>query len=145
MPRTFEKSIKRSFIKDVNLEIQCSISLGELVDKISILKVKQLNITDTEKLKFIESEKTTLEDTLNKLHLEGIDDYLQKLQAVNSNLWKIEDDIRDKERSKEFDEQFVALARSVYQVNDERFAIKNKVNEFYGSSLKEMKSYKKYD
>lgn len=126
------------------MEVICKVSLGELVDKLSILKIKQKFINDPKKLDDVAKEAMALEETLAGLNLEGVGHHLEQLIEVNTKLWKIEDDIREKERSKEFDEKFIELARAVYVTNDERFARKNRVNETYGSELKEVKSYEEY-
>lgn len=125
--------------------INTPISLGELIDKISILKIKKKNISDTKKLIFINKELTLLESILS----ESIDDkkisqFLYKLVKINSKLWKIEDDIRNCERNKKFDQKFVDLARAVYVTNDQRSAIKLEINNFFGSKIIEVKSYKEY-
>ncbi|MCK5073670.1 MAG: hypothetical protein KAQ98_09610 [Bacteriovoracaceae bacterium] len=124
--------------------IDCKISLGELVDKISILRIKKKFLDGTEKLMYVDKENLTLTRILNDLKLDGIDSFLNELIEVNTKLWKIEDDIREKERNGEFDQDFIKFARSVYITNDERFRIKNRINESYGSDLREVKSYKKY-
>ena len=125
--------------------INTPISLGELLDKISILKIKQKNIKDEKKLVLINEELSLLESTLRN----SIDDnkillYLSKLLLINEKLWKIEDDIRDCERKKKFDENFIKLARSVYINNDKRSEIKLEINNYFGSTLIEVKSYEKY-
>ena len=125
--------------------INTPISLGELMDKISILKIKKNNIKNEEKLKFINEELTLMESTLKKTISDSkINEFLDKLVDVNSKLWKIEDDIRDCERNKKFDEKFIDLARSVYITNDKRSEIKLDINNLFGSSLVEVKSYEKY-
>ncbi len=125
--------------------INISVSLGELLDKISILIIKQKNITEHGKLKNINKELETLNDTLkNYLKEQEFDFYLKSLLSINTKLWKIEDDIRECERQKKFDQKFVDLARSVYFTNDERAKIKNEINKTFGSELVEVKSYKKY-
>lgn len=124
--------------------VQIKVSLGELVDKISILMIKQKKITDQQKLTFINDELKTLKETLDELNLDGIQKFLDELITVNEQLWDIEDDIRDKERQKKFDEEFIELARKVYVTNDQRFSIKNNCNTSYGSQLREVKSYQKY-
>ena len=125
--------------------INISVSLGELLDKISILIIKQKNITERGKLENINKELETLNDTLkNYLKEQEFDFYLKSLLSINTKLWKIEDDIRECERQKKFDQKFVDLARSVYFTNDERAKIKNEINKTFGSELVEVKSYKKY-
>ncbi|AUN99352.1 hypothetical protein DOM21_04200 [Bacteriovorax stolpii] len=126
------------------MNINCEISLGELVDKISILKIKLEKITDTEKLKHVQREEETLSKTLASLKLDNIDYHLNQMIDVNQKLWKIEDDIRDLERDKDFGEAFIELARAVYITNDERFRRKNTINTTYKSGLVEVKSYKDY-
>lgn len=126
------------------MNIECEISLGELVDKLSILKIKLLKITDEEKLQHVRKEEKALADKLNSLGLKNIDFHLQQMIEINSKLWKIEDDIRDLERAKTFNEQFIELARAVYITNDERFKRKNTINTLYKSGLVEVKSYKDY-
>jgi hypothetical protein len=126
------------------MEVNCFISLGELVDKLSILKVKYENIEDPQKLDFIKKEMDLLESELQKLDLTGVDGYLNKLIKVNRSLWDIEDQIRLKEKEEEFGAEFIEIARSVYKTNDLRFNIKNEVNDRYGSSIREMKSYEDY-
>jgi hypothetical protein len=125
--------------------ITTPISLGELVDKISILKIKSKNIIDAEKLTLINNESALLELTLKKSVSDSkINQYLYKLIEINSELWKIEDDIRDCERNKIFDKKFIELARSVYITNDKRSEIKLEINKYFGSVLVEVKSYEKY-
>ncbi len=126
------------------MQIRCEVSLGELVDKLSILKIKQQKISDKTKLTHVNHEAEVLSYTLNGLGIHGIDLYLNKLIEINTKLWIIEDEIRDKERSKTFDEKFIALARSVYITNDQRFECKNEINQKYSSGLVEVKSYQKY-
>ena len=125
--------------------IDTPISLGELVDKISILIIKDKNIDDLNKKNHVNKELSFLKDTLKKyLKEEEIKDYLDELIEINSKLWAIEDDIRDCERNKLFDQKFIDLARSVYFTNDIRAEIKSKINKNFGSEFIEVKSYKKY-
>lgn len=126
------------------MNINCEVSLGELVDKISILKIKSQKISDPEKLKHVKKEEEVLLKTLTSLSLVGIDQHLEGLVEINLKLWKIEDDIRDLERAKSFGEDFIALARAVYITNDERFKRKNAINNHYKSGLVEVKSYQDY-
>lgn len=126
------------------MNVQCSVSLGELVDKISILVIKQRHIKDEQKLVHVRKEEQVLRQTMNGLGLEGIQSFLDRLVDINSVLWKIEDDIREKERQKKFDQEFIELARAVYVTNDQRFKVKNEINERFGSELREVKSYKEY-
>lgn len=126
--------------------INTPISLGELVDKISILKIKEKNINDKEKRALINQELTLLEKILEKALKDknSIQKYLDELININSKLWKIEDDLRENERKKNFDQEFIELARSVYFINDQRSQIKYKINKKFGSQIIEVKSYAKY-
>ena len=125
--------------------INTPISLGELVDKISILIIKQKNITDETKLDHVKKELDFLQKTLmNYVQQEEINNYLENLININSKLWNIEDDIRECERKKLFDQTFIDLARSVYFTNDERANVKNDINKNFGSELVEVKSYEEY-
>ena len=125
--------------------INTPISLGELLDKISILIIKQKNITDDAKLDHVKKELDFLQKTLmNYVQKEEINNYLENLININSKLWNIEDDIRECERKKLFDQTFIDLARSVYFTNDERAKVKNDINKTFGSELVEVKSYEEY-
>lgn len=126
------------------MNIECKISLGELVDKLSILKIKLEKITDEEKLQHVKKEENVLAEKLYSLQLENIDQHLNQMIEINLKLWKIEDDIRELERAKDFNQEFIELARAVYKTNDERFKRKNTINALYKSSLVEVKSYKGY-
>lgn len=119
------------------------VSIGEIVDKLSILNIKKNNITDESKLFNVIAEYDYLYDVVfNQLKIES-DDF-NNLLLVNESLWKIEDDIRDKERDKVFDTEFIELARSVYITNDKRAKIKKEINLKYGSLFVEEKSYLNY-
>jgi len=124
--------------------IECEISLGELVDKISILRIKLQKIEDPAKLAHVKKEERVLSSKLNSLNLENIDHHLKEMIDVNLILWKIEVDIRDLERAREFNQPFIELARQVYITNDERFKRKNTINTTYKSGLVEVKSYQSY-
>ena len=125
--------------------INTPISLGELVDKISILMIKKKNISDSIKLQHVNKELEFLQKTLKKYISEDeINDFLLKLVNINSKLWDIEDDIRECERKKLFNQTFIDLARSVYFTNDERAKVKNDINKTFGSELVEVKSYEEY-
>ena len=125
--------------------INTPISLGELVDKISILIIKKKNITDETKLDHVNKELDFLQKTLmNYVQQKEINNYLENLININSKLWNIEDDIRECERKKLFDQSFINLARSVYFTNDERAKVKNDINKTFGSELVEVKSYEEY-
>ena len=125
--------------------INIPISLGELIDKISILVIKEKKITDEKKNNLIREELTLLKKTLNEAaNNNSINNYLNQLVDVNSTLWKIEDEIRDCEKNKKFDQKFIELARSVYITNDKRAEIKLEINNKFGSKIVEVKSYTKY-
>ena len=125
--------------------VNIPVSLGELVDKISILHIKSINIKDKEKLKLVNEEMKMLSKNLNThISKSEIQKYLNTLIEINSNLWKIEDEIRDCEKNKKFDQTFIDLARSVYFTNDKRSKIKLEINEQFGSKIIEVKSYEQY-
>ena len=125
--------------------INTPISLGELVDKISILMIKKKNISDSIKLEHVAKELEFLQKTLKEYISEDkINKFIEELVNINSKLWKIEDDIRECERNKLFDQTFIDLARSVYFTNDERAKVKNDINKAFGSELVEVKSYEEY-
>jgi len=124
-------------------DILAPISLGELIDKITILQIKTEHIQGAA-LENVKKELEALESTLNNLHLDIDPRLIQRLKEVNQDLWQIEDDIRDQERQKNFGETFIGLARSVYQQNDRRAAIKKEINTTYGSAFVEEKSYQQY-
>jgi hypothetical protein len=127
-------------------EIHVPVSPGELIDKITILRIKSARMTDPAKLANVRRELDALLATwrAHPYSAQDISAEEAALQAVNEKLWVIEDDIRDKERARSFDAQFVSLARSVYVENDERAAIKKRINLKLGSSLVEEKSYRDY-
>ena len=121
------------------------VSHGEIVDKLTILEIKKKNITDVEKLNNITKEYDYLVSIVeNDLGISVSSPEYQKLLSINQELWVIEDDIRDKERNKEFDEEFVKLARAVYHTNDIRANIKKEINVKYSSGFVEEKSYQPY-
>ena len=126
------------------MKIECEISLGELVDKLSILRIKLQKIEDLTKIEHIKKEELSLTSTLLSLGLFDIDKHLASMIEINLILWKIEDDIRDLERDQKFNHEFIELARKVYITNDERFRRKNTINSIYKSGLVEVKSYKEY-
>ena len=111
--------------------MQIEVSIGEIVDKLSILQIKLENITDEDKLINIKKEFNYLYDIVFKDLKMPLDDY-NRLLAINKQLWDIEDDIRDEERAKRFEDRFIELARAVYVTNDERSRIKKDINIKYG-------------
>ena len=123
--------------------ILAQVSLGELIDKITILQIKSQNLQGLP-LQNVKTELAALETTLNHLGLDIEPKLIQNLKDVNQSLWNIEDDIRDQERKKVFDDTFIRLARSVYQKNDLRAAIKKEINVTYNSDFVEEKSYQEY-
>lgn len=127
-------------------EIKVPISPGELLDKITILRIKSQRMSDPVKLSNVRLELRTLEDTWSASAYAKIDIEadIDALLSVNERLWVIEDDIRDKERAQAFDAEFIRLARAVYVENDERAAIKRRINTTLGSSIVEEKSYRDY-
>ena len=135
--------------------IKVPISLGELLDKISILNIKASIIKNDKKRKLIHNENTLLKNALTEIMKNSLDtsiiitrkeiqNYLNRLEKVNKILWKIEDDIRNCERKNNFDQKFVKLARSVYITNDKRAELKNEINKKFDSNIVEIKSYTKY-
>ena len=125
--------------------INTPVSLGELLDKISILIIKEKNIVDDQKQYHIKNELDSLNKTLeNSISRSQVKEYIEKLIEINSKLWLIEDDIRDCERKKQFDQEFIDLARAIYITNDRRSEIKLEINKRFGSKLVEVKSYEKY-
>jgi hypothetical protein len=127
-------------------DILVPVSPGELLDKITILRIKSARMSDAAKLANVRAELAELEKTWRAAvgPAPQLSDDERALQAVNERLWAIEDDIRDKERAQAFDARFIELARSVYIENDERAAIKKRVNMKLGSRIVEEKSYKPY-
>jgi hypothetical protein len=127
-------------------EIKVPVSPGELLDKITILRIKSQRMSDPAKLSNVRLELRSLEDTWNSSAYANIDidADVAALLKVNEHLWVIEDDIRDKERAQAFDAEFIRLARAVYVENDERAAIKRRINTKLGSSIVEEKSYREY-
>ena len=127
-------------------KIFAEISVGELLDKISILEIKQKNIKDEQKIKIISKELESLNYTLKKdVHItDEIKSLYEDLKKINIKLWNIEDGKRDCERNGDFGEKFIQLARSVYIENDQRARIKNKINKISGSNISEVKSYDEY-
>ena len=127
-------------------EIRVPVSPGELLDKITILRIKAQRIAQVDKVANVRRELDALERTWVAAAPPGvgIDAEVNALMAVNERLWVIEDDIRDKERTRSFDADFIRLARAVYVENDERAAIKRRINLALGSSIIEEKSYRTY-
>jgi hypothetical protein len=126
--------------------ILVEVSVGELLDKISILEIKKEKIKDSEKLKFINDEYEVLKDQLDKnvKSDEKIDKLFQSLKEINTKLWVIEDDKRLCEKNSDFGEKFIKLSRDVHFLNDDRAKIKLEINQHTGSKIKEIKKYTNY-
>ena len=127
-------------------KILVEVSVGELLDKISILEIKQEKIKDTEKLKFINEEHSILKDQLNKnvKSDQKLNELFETLKKINAKLWIIEDDKRQCEKDKDFTEKFIKLSRDVHLLNDERAKIKLEINNLTGSKIREIKEYTNY-
>ena len=124
-------------------KILAEISAGELIDKITILEIKKVKISNKEKLADVEKELISLNETMKKfIHDDSkILDYIEKLKSINLKLWDIEDGKRSAEKKNDFGAKFIDLARNVYKLNDERAKIKLDINNALGSNIKEVKSY----
>jgi hypothetical protein len=127
-------------------KILVEVSVGELLDKISILEIKQEKIKDPEKLKFINDEHSILKDQLdnNVKSDEKLNTLFQSLKDINAKLWVIEDDKRLCEKNSDFTENFIKLSRDVHLLNDDRAKIKLEMNNHTGSKIKEIKEYTSY-
>ena len=127
-------------------KIIVEVSVGELLDKISILEIKKDKIKDPEKLKFILNEHSILKEQLGKnvKSDEKLENLFQELKEINAKLWIIEDDKRDCEKNKDFGDKFIKLSRDVHFLNDDRAKIKFEMNNHTGSSIKEIKEYTSY-
>ena len=127
-------------------KILVEVSVGELLDKISILEIKQEKIKDTKKLKFINEEHSILKDQLNKnvKSDQKLNEHFETLKKINGKLWIIEDDKRQCEKVKDFTEKFIKLSRDIHFLNDERAKIKLEINNLTGSKIKEIKEYTNY-
>lgn len=129
--------------------MKIEVSNGEIIDKYTILEIKRVEIKDEKKLVNVQNEYDVLTPIVNKIYEEASNtDTLKSLHndllTINKKLWKIEDDIRECERAKDFGDTFIKLARAVYYTNDERSVVKKEINEFTGSDLIEEKSYEDY-
>ena len=127
-------------------KILVEVSVGELLDKISILEIKQEKIKDPEKLKFINEEHSILKDQLNNnvKYDQKLNELFESLKQINDKLWVIEDDKRQCEKEKTFTEKFIKLSRNVHFLNDDRAKIKLEINNLTGSKIKEIKEYTSY-
>ena len=127
-------------------KILVEVSVGELLDKISILEIKQEKIKDNEKLKFINEEHSILKDQLNKniKSDQKLNELFETLKKINAKLWIIEDNKRQCEKDKDFTEKFIELSRDIHFLNDERAKIKLEINNLTGSKIREIKEYTSY-
>ena len=128
------------------MKIEIPISCGELVDKLTILQIKNIKIKEKNKLEQVNKEfeylMKTYSDILKKF--PNLNEMYDRLYQINLKLWEIEDKVRLFEKNDKFDQSFIDLARNVYQTNDLRFTIKNEINEYLNSDIKEQKSYEQY-
>jgi len=124
--------------------ISIPVSIGELFDKITILEIKSEEIKDIQKLKNINKELNLLTNIMKTIDFKQVLKYYLELKQINKKLWNIEDRIRELDREKVFENEFVKLAQSVYVCNDKRSKLKYKINMLLGSNLIEEKSYKEY-
>ena len=130
----------------LTMKIEIPISCGELVDKLTILQIKKIKIKEKNKLEQVNKEfeylMKTYSDILKKF--PNLNEMYDRLYQINLKLWEIEDKVRLFEKNDKFDQSFIDLARNVYQTNDLRFTIKNEINEYLNSDIKEQKSYEQY-
>ena len=124
-------------------KILAEISAGELIDKITILEIKKIKITNMDKLDNIEKELSSLSETMKKFvpDQSNVAGLINKLKEINLKLWDIEDGKRAAEKNNDFGDKFIELARNVYKINDERARVKLAINNALGSNIKEVKSY----
>ncbi len=129
------------------MTIKIPVSYGELIDKLTILDIKKIKISEQKKLENINKEFNLLEESVFEFKKQNINDYNKfyfDLKEINLKLWEIEDQIRVCEKNKSFDKEFIEFARSVYKLNDKRFHIKNEINSRFNSSIVEQKDYEEY-
>ena len=129
------------------MEIEIPVSVGELLDKLSIVEIKRMKIKNKEKLAYLNLEYELLNEKVK--HIRNIsekdfDNFYSSLMEINSKLWDIEDEIRALEGKKQFDQDFIDLARNVYITNDMRFEVKSDINKYFGSTIVEQKELKNY-
>ena len=125
--------------------MQVQVSIGELVDKITILEIKKEKFTSGEKLANVKKEYKVLKEKIDEVGISTNDQEYKKLKEINLKLWDIENEIRKREAEKNFDKEFIELARKVYFTNDERSTVKKRINLKYDSDLIEEKEYTEYD
>lgn len=127
--------------------LEVNVSIGEVIDKITILKIKIDKIKDQSKLNHLNNEKSILDKKINSIEIHERNEFeflFNQLYETNLKLWNIEDSIRIFEKEKNFNQEFIDLARAVYITNDKRFEIKDKINQLFNSSIREVKSYEEY-
>ena len=129
------------------MEIEIPVSVGELLDKLSIVEIKRMKIKNKEKLAYLNLEYELLNEkvkNIRKISEQDFDNFYSSLMEINSKLWDIEDEIRALEGKKQFDQDFIDLARNVYITNDMRFEVKSDINKYFGSTILEQKKLKNY-
>lgn len=129
------------------MEIEIPVSVGELLDKLSIVEIKRMKIKNKEKLAYLNLEYELLNEKvkhIRKISEKDFDNFYSSLMEINSKLWDIEDEIRALEGKKQFDQDFIDLARNVYITNDMRFEVKSDINKYFGSTIVEQKELKNY-
>ena len=126
--------------------VKVPTSIGDLIDRLSILEIKKERITDLDKVKYINIELDALKLIIKEenIDIKRIKNLYEEISNINLKLWKIEDDIRECERNKDFGNKFIQLARSIYKNNDLRANVKKQINKEFGSKIMEVKSYKEY-
>jgi hypothetical protein len=122
------------------MDIKVNISIGELLDKISVLQIKKERISDEKKLHEINKELEVL-TKICKENLNSYEEFLERLKKVNEVIWDMGDEIRKKAKAKEFDKEYLEVSINIHFTNDERFKIKDEINKHFGSEIKEQKSY----
>lgn len=122
------------------MKLKIQISIGELIDKLSILEIKKEKISDSEKIHEIKKEYSYLKKVCEQ-NINEYENFVDKIKKINTKLWGIENKLRELEKKKKFDSEFIKLARSVYSLNDNRFKIKNQINLKFNSNIMEQKSY----
>ena len=126
------------------MSVHIPVSIGELWDKYTILLIKQNKVTDKTKLNHVNNELNYLNTFMEKYHYKDNKLFIQ-LKSINEKLWDIEDNIRLKEKEKNFDDEFIELARAVYYTNDKRGDVKKEINVLFNSAIHEVKNYEKYN
>lgn len=140
-----DKVISSGLIEEAPKMDKIGISVGELLDKLTILEIKKQKITDSEKIAHIERERLLLSEKSSVyLNDKEVRSCFDDLMIVNTKLWIVEDILREMEAESRFDDEFIENARLVYKTNDRRFEIKNQINELTNSLIREQKGYKKY-